>query len=66
MVNQLFMLSSHGGWDDKFKENLDNYKSLCLEVAKGILANLQDGDTAYIGYDGDPFNYGNPPICYLS
>ena len=65
MKTKLFMLSSHGGWDDTFKANLGNYKDLCSEVAKGILAKLENNDTAYIGYDGDGYGTNTPPISYL-
>ena len=63
--NKLFMLSSHGVFnDDKFQLNLEDYKLLCFKVAKDILEKVGDGDTAYIGYDGDSFN-DKAPICYL-
>ncbi len=65
---KLFMLSSHGAFDENFESKLSDYKLLCFNVAENILRNVGDGDTAYIGYDGDSYKQDEgkaPPICYL-
>lgn len=70
------MLSSHGAFDTNFESKLPDYTDLCNDVADEILDKVTDKTTlgataevtsevtAYIGFDGDLYNY-NAPICYL-
>lgn len=67
--NVLFMLSSHGSFDDMEKATkIEMYVTHCNKVAVDIVKKVEDMDgvisNVYIGYDGDGV-YNTPPVTFL-